>query len=215
MRGRAIGMLGLGAIAVALTACTPPGLGEPEPTDDRTAIAEAGEIGVLADMTGTECAVAGAPWYLDDHQFDRDYSLAMMALDPEVASSGIGGNYALDLWADGRIRIATVGYTVSTTSKAVDETGAFDHIRLRGSEGSATAEWAEASDDGATVVFIDWSSDIVDSAPVWDDGTPYPGTLPAWQLPGQTGAVFECTEDGTGLWVRPTTPGYLDLYFVR
>ena len=202
------------SIAVLVAACsTPEGA---VPSDDGTAFGEAGEIGVLPDMTATECAVAGSPWRIDDLQFDRDWSNAMIASDPEVASGGLGGgDYTLALSADGGLFLSTAGYGTTTTLKTFDGETGFGHISTLAQPGDATAEWAEASDDGATVTFIDWDSTISESAPVLDDGTPYAGALPAWQLPGRSGAVLECDTDGTGLWVRSVTPGYLDLHFLR
>lgn len=202
------------ALGILITGCSTPE--SAAPTDDGTAVGEAGEIGVLADMTATECAVLGSPWRIDDLQFDRDWSQWMIASDPEVASGGLGGgDYTLSMSSDGGLFLSTDGYGTTTTLKAFDGETGFGRISTLALPGDATAEWSEASDDGATITFIDWDSTISESAPVYGDGTPYPGALPAWQLPGRTGAVLECDADGTGLWIRSTTPGYLDLHFLR
>lgn len=204
------------ALVLLLAACQAPGT-DPDP-EGSTAITELGEIGALTDMTPSECAVAGSPWRLDDIQFDRDYSAATIAGLPEAGGSGIVGDYLIDLDADGRFRVETNGYHVETTLTTLDEeeTDLFQHVTVTAHAAIDTAEWADV-DTAGTISFVDWTSDIVQSPPVYDDGSPYTGPLPAWLLSGRTGVALECvaTDTGFGLWLHSTTPGYLDLFFVR
>ena len=60
-----------------------------------------------------------------------------------------------------------------------------------------------------------WAPGFAEFPPQYDDGSVYGGPMPAWQLTGRSGARLECDTDGTGLWIRSTTPGYFDLHFVR
>jgi hypothetical protein len=203
-------------LVLLLAGCQVP-VADPDP-EDSTAITEVGEIGVLTEMTPSECAVAGSPWRLDDTQFDRDYSEAMMAGFPEARASGIVGDYSIDFDADGRVRVETNGYHVETTLQTLDdeETDLFQHVTVTALAAIDSAEWGDV-DTAGTIVFHDWTSDIVQGPPVYDDGSPYTGPLPAWLLSGRTGVTLECvaTDTGFGLWLRSTTPGYLDLLFVR